>query len=109
MTVETWRKLSVSEQLIDVGTEVGRAVDAKERGNSEAARIYLNKALKWLHVTEDDPKNLKRFEELMSVEYELMDYFYGLNRFNNDKDSIMSYWNSFLSFQNWTPAEKLHE
>ena len=91
-----WNKMSISEQILNIGGEVQRAVDRKERHEMDLAKSYLNKALDWIELTKNDPKNKNRIEEISIVEDELKDYF-SANKYKNNKNSIMSYWNSFFS------------
>lgn len=91
-----WNKMSISEQILNIGGEVQRAVDRKERHEMDLAKSYLNKALDWIDLTKNDPKNKNRIEEISIVEDELNDYF-SVNKYKNNKNSIMSYWNSFFS------------
>ena len=96
MEQERWNKMTVSEQILNIGGEVQRAVDRKERHDEHNTQIYLNKALDWLALSKNDPKNERRISELDAAEEELRDYFED-NNWGNDANSIMGYWNSFLS------------
>ncbi|SFP37792.1 hypothetical protein SAMN04487928_101154 [Butyrivibrio proteoclasticus] len=91
-----WNKMSISEQILNIGGEIQRAVDRKAQNEPKLANDYLEKALEWIRLTKDDPKNRNRIEEITIVEDELKDYF-SSNKYKNDKNSIMSYWNSFFS------------
>jgi hypothetical protein len=96
MDSNRWNKMCISEQILNIGGEIQRAVDRKEREESNLAQKYLEKALEWIELTKQDPKNQGRIEEIGIVEDELKDYF-GANKYHNDRFSIMSYWNSFYS------------
>lgn len=96
MDAARWNSMSVSEQILNIGGEVQRAVDRKQRNDDHNAQAYLNKALEWLALTKADPKNRHRVAELNDAEEELQDYF-DKNTWNNDSESVMGYWNSFLS------------
>lgn len=91
-----WNQMSISEQLLNVGGEIQRAVDRKNRDEKDLAEKYLSKALEWLELSKTDPKNIGRVSELETVEEELKDYFCD-NKYHNNKESLMSYWNSFYS------------
>ena len=96
MTSARWNQMCISEQILNVGGEIQRAVDRKAKNDNDLAGKYLEKALEWIKLTKEDPKNINRIEEINTVEDELLDYF-GENNYKNDKDSIMTYWNSFFS------------
>lgn len=96
MDAARWNKMSVSEQILNIGGEVQRAVAKKEKADDEGARKYLQLALDWIELTKADPKNKNRMDEISTAEDELIDYF-GENNWNNDSKTIMGYWDSFLS------------
>ena len=96
MDSERWNKMCISEQILNIGGEVQRALDRKNRNERELSEKYLAKAIDWIELTKQDPKNRGRIEEMSIVEDELKDYF-GNNNYKNDDDSLMSYWNSFYT------------
>ena len=96
MDASRWYAMSVSEQILNIGGEVQRAVQRKEKGDPEGARDFLKKAMEWLELSKSDPKNKNRVEELTLAGEEVEDYF-NLNLWKNDSKSIMGYWDSFLS------------
>jgi hypothetical protein len=70
-----WFKLSLAEQLANVGSEVGRA--KKWRGkNEEYSQIAAEKALELLSLTLDDPKHKGRLKELAWLYEILVDDLY---------------------------------
>ena len=91
-----WNKMSISEQILNIGGEIQRAVDRKEKNEDSLAKQYLSKALEWIELTKKDPKNAVRIAEINIVEDEVKDYF-EKNKYHNNKSSIMSYWNSFFT------------
>ena len=91
-----WNKMSISEQILNIGGEIQRAVDRKEKNEDSLAKQYLSKALEWIELTKKDPKNTGRIAEINIVEDEVRDYF-EKNKYRNNKNSIMSYWNSFFT------------
>lgn len=91
-----WNKMSISEQMLNIGGEIQRAVDRKEKNEDSLAKQYLSKALEWIELTKKDPKNAGRIAEINIVEDEVKDYF-EKNKYHNNKSSIMSYWNSFFT------------
>ena len=93
MTSERWNQMCISEQMLNIGGEIQRAIDRKDK---DVAQSYLKKALEWIDLTKKDPKNKGRISEIDVVEEELLDFFKD-NKFRNTKESLMSYWNSFFS------------
>lgn len=96
MDSDRWNKMSASEQILNIGGEIQRAVDRKELGKNDESMKYFNLALDWIRLSKLDPKNHNRIDEFSIVENELIDYF-SINSLKNNKDSIMTYWNSYFS------------
>ncbi len=96
MDSSRWNKMCISEQILNIGGEIQRAIDRKEKNDEKNSKDYLNKSSEWIELTKADPKNAGRIEELQIVEDELLDFF-GENKYKNSKFSIMTYWDSFLS------------
>ena len=95
MEVEKWFCMSASFQILNIGGEVQRAVDWKGK-DMVKANNFLNKALEWINLSIEDPKNINRREEFTILKEELIDFF-NENKFQNDSSSIMDYWNSYFT------------
>lgn len=89
-----WFKLSFFEQMANIGSEVGRAINwrAKSTLNSQLA---FERALELMDLTIDDAKNKKRLRELLRVREVMGDYFAGDNVY---KSSDLSWQNYFYAF-----------
>lgn len=96
MDASRWYRMSVSEQILNIGGELQRAADWKEKGDRQKEQEYLDKALEWFDLSKMDPKNQFRTEELNDAMEETLDYF-GSNRRNLDRKQALSYWDSYLS------------
>ena len=96
MTKERWNQMSISEQMINIGGELERAIRWRDKNDTEKALNFLAKAEEWLELTKQDEKNKGRLGELSLAQEEIEDFFAD-NQWQNDNDSIMKYWNSFLS------------
>ncbi len=59
-----WNQLSLCEQLGNIGSEVGRAINAKKRGDDQRMNTAIDRALELFYFTIDDPKNKSRLREL---------------------------------------------
>lgn len=91
LTAERWNKLSLFEQMANVGAEVGRAINwiKKDKNRGESA---LSRGLELLDLTIKDGKNKKRLRELLLVRECLVDYFL----FNNIYKSSDELWNNYF-------------
>lgn len=94
---EKWFEMDVGIQLANVGGEICRAIRWKNRGDDKKEANFYNKAMEFLELTMQDPKNSHRRGELSEARYELEDFFYGGNTYDNTDESIMKYYDSFLS------------
>ena len=52
---ERWFDLSLPEQMVNIGNEVKRAVRFDE--DNQKKRAFIKKALEYIELTMDDPKN----------------------------------------------------
>lgn len=90
-----WFSLSLSEQLGNVGSEVGRALRAKEQRNTDRLALALARALELLDLTIADPKHRSRTRELCRAREVLCDFLAGDNVYRSTAASLDKY---FLAF-----------
>lgn len=96
MTQERWNRLSLFEQLSNIGGEVKRCLDSRDdyishKSEKDYSRFYLNKARELVQITLNDPKNKGRGPELWDELYELEKYL----ELNGDRNYIMRYWDQY--------------
>lgn len=58
-----WAKLSLIEQMANIGSEVCRAINWKEKSPPDAQKAFY-RALELFELTLDDPKNRFRLKEV---------------------------------------------
>lgn len=90
-----WFSLSLSSQMANIGSEVERTINWKNKGNDIYSQQALYRALELLAITIDDKKNRKRLKELTRLREALLDYFIGKNQFFSSDKLWRQY---FLSF-----------
>ena len=73
-----WQKLSLVEQLANVGSEVERAMTWRTK-NAEYSRLAFARALELIDLTLADVKNRRRCKEIARLREVLGDYFAGDN------------------------------
>lgn len=91
-----WRKLSFFEQMANIGSEIQRTINWREK-NSKYSQLAFERALELIDLTIEDKKNHKRgrLKELLRIREILADYFY----FDNIYKSTDKNWqNYFLAF-----------
>jgi len=90
-----WKKFSFFEQMANVGSEVGRAINWRNKGDKEYSRLAIERALELLDLTIDDGKNQKKLRELLRLREVLADYFYADNTFASSDRLWQSYFTPF--------------
>ena len=93
---KTWFKMPVEEQISNIGSEVNRAIKWKNKGNSNRSKGFCEKAIDFLKLTKEDPKNQRRDEEFDFCIEELEDYFLGENIYGTTDDMLVKYYDAFL-------------
>jgi hypothetical protein len=96
LTAERWQRLTLDEQLGNVGTEVARAMRAKAQGNEPRSSFALARALELFDLTlGDDRWRGGRRREIARAREVVCDFFVGDNEYNSTAASLDAY---FLSF-----------
>ncbi|MCK4807388.1 MAG: hypothetical protein KAT09_07065 [Candidatus Aegiribacteria sp.] len=92
-----WWKLSLYEQLGNVGSEVGRALRWKTR-NPQISQGAFERALDLMDLTLDDPRHrqsVARLRELARTREVMVDYLAGSNEYQSTGDSLQRYFDAF--------------
>lgn len=90
-----WLEFSFPIQMANIGSEVIRAINWKNKNNSEYSRMAFERALELLSLTLADQKNKNRLKELARLYEVLVDYF----AYDNEYKSSDKLWqNYFLGF-----------
>jgi len=90
-----WFRLSLVEQLANVGSEVERAIRWRRKGNPEYGRRAFERALELLDLTIADEKNRLRLKELTRLREALADYFCFENQYGSTDESWQRYFHAF--------------
>jgi len=92
-----WYEMSVGEQISNIGSEVGRAIRYKNKGDDQKASNFCNKAIEFFEIIKKDPKNVYRQGEFSFCIEELKDYFLGDNYYGTTDEMLIKYYDAFLS------------
>jgi len=83
LTVERWQQLSLGERLANVGSEVHRAIDWREK-NPEYAMLAVERALELIDLTLLTVAGSQaRLRELTRTREALVDSFHGDNEYGS--------------------------
>ena len=86
-----WREFSLVVQMANIGSEVGRAINARKQGNEERALAASYRALELFDLSLGDPKHHHRLREIARTRECFADFFFGTNEFHFTGDWFQQY------------------
>ena len=93
-----WLKHSLVFQLANIGSEVIRAINWKEKGNTSYAQLAFERALELFDFTMADPKNKRRLKEICRAREVVADYYFGGNEYKTPSKYLVDYFTQFTYF-----------
>ena len=98
MTKEGWFRYTLSEQMSNIGAEVKHFIDNRAKfanGETEEdySEFYYNKAIAYINIIEEDPKNIHRRQELEDCKEELKLLKAGIF----SEQYVMHYWDQYTA------------
>ena len=90
-----WFKLSLVEQLANVGSDVERTIKWKNKGDLELSQQAFERVLELLYLTVADPKNKGRLKEVLRTREALVDHFVYDNEYNTTDELWQKYFYQF--------------
>lgn len=90
-----WNELSLVEQMANIGSEVGRTIKWKNKGDEKLSSSALDRALELADLTIDDPKNIDRLKEITRMREVLVDYFLCDNIYGSSDINLEKYFYAF--------------
>lgn len=96
MTKEGWFKYTLPEQMSNIAAEVHNFINAghraaEEPGSEDYSDFYFNKAISYIDIIEEDPKNRNRIRELEDCKKELVLLKAGIL----SESYVTKYWGSY--------------
>ena len=98
-----WVNFTLVEQMANIGAEVGRTINWRQKGNIQMSTNALYRGLELLDLTINDKKNKNSLKEIVRVREALVDFFIG----NNIYKSSDSIWEKYFYYFNFL-ARKEH-
>jgi len=90
-----WSRLSLLEQMANIGSEVERALNWRVKKNADYAEKAFERALELIDLTLDSDKNYAHLREIARMREAIVDYFSGVNQFMSSEESWRRYFSSF--------------
>ncbi len=90
-----WGEMTLAEQMGNIGSEVSRALNWKNRGNDEYARKAVVRALELIDLSLQSGGGFPRLRELARLREAVVDYFLGDNEFRSTESLWRSYFDHF--------------
>ncbi|NQT30518.1 MAG: hypothetical protein HQ596_08090 [Candidatus Saganbacteria bacterium] len=90
-----WNNLTFFEQMANVGSEVGRAINWRKKDNNDYSWKAFERALELIDLTISDQRNVRRLKELVRVRECLADYFAFDNSFGSTDKKWQNYFFAF--------------
>jgi hypothetical protein len=92
---ERWERMTLHEQLGNVGSEVARAIRAKTRGDAEQLQGALDRALELFDLTLADPRQRGRRNEICRAREVMLDFLVGSNEYASTGAGLDAYYLQF--------------
>ena len=93
--VGRWNQFSIFEQMANIGAEVGRAINWRNKKNNEMSKNAFYRALELIDFTVDDNKNINSLKEILIMRELLVDYLMGENIYHSTDKSWEKYFYPF--------------
>jgi len=90
LAIGRWQKMSFFEQMANIGSEVERSANWKEKDKYNF-ELAVERALELMDQTINDKKNKKRLRELCRLREVFVDW-----RFENNYKSSLQTWRSYF-------------
>ena len=91
-----WHSMTIAEQLGNIGSEVGRAMNWKEKSNSDQSQKAFDRALELFDLSLADKRwQYPALKEIARGREVVCDFLVGDNEYGSDKEFLNKY---FLQF-----------
>ena len=90
-----WHKLSLLEQMANIGSEVYRTIKWKNKNNLDFSNQAFERTLELFDLTIMDKKNKKRLKEIVRARELFADYITGDNLYQSSDEQWKKYFYAF--------------
>ena len=86
-----WQKRSFLEQMANIGSEVYRAINWRNKGNEEYAQLAFERSLELFDLSKESKFTYPKYKELLRMREIWVDYFKYDNEYNSTQKDINRY------------------
>ncbi len=86
-----WQEKPFLEQMANIGSEVYRAINWRNKGNEEYAQLAFNRSLELFDLTKKSELTYPKYKELLRMREIWVDYFKYDNEYNSTGEGINKY------------------
>ena len=97
---ERWYRFTLMEQLANIGSDVLRAINWKNKGGIEDSQCAFERSLELFDLTVTDPKNRNRLKEVLRAREAWVDYF----AYDNVYETSDIFWKNYFNDFNYAAA-----
>ncbi|MBN1996630.1 hypothetical protein JW935_03690 [candidate division KSB1 bacterium] len=90
-----WAKMSLAEQMANIGSEISRALNWKRKNNEQYCKKSVTRALELIYLTIDCVTVKSHLKELTRLREVIVDYFYGRNEYSSSEELWEKYFYHF--------------
>ena len=95
LDIDRWSKLSVIDQMTNIGSEVLRALQWKSKNNQVYADLANTRALELFDLSLAGTKNISELKEISRARELWLDFYLGDNQYHQTETQWQKY---FLAF-----------
>ncbi len=96
-----WQKKPFLEQMANIGSEVYRAINWRNKNNEEYAQMAFVRSLELFDLTKESKLTFSQYKELTRMRETWVDFFAYENQYNSTEEEINNYFMYLtLAFKN---------
>ena len=96
LSQEDWSQMSLPEQMMNIGSEISRALNWKQKNNQERSKNATYRALELIDLTLVSTSGVCRLREITRLRETIVDYFFYDNIYSSTEKQLRSYFDCFL-------------
>lgn len=95
ISTERWAALPFIEQMANIGSEIGRALNWREKNNEHYSQKAFERSLDLISLTIENISVNTRLKEITRLREVLIDFFLGENEYASTEGALRRYFMQF--------------